>query len=998
MPILSFRVFPGGELLMRRNTLVLVLLAGSVVPPLAASPPSVVRLDVIRDTWVSEMGPEADGNNGGAPRLKFKGIQEMSLLDVDSAPLRGRVITAAALHLKLAGESPLRRVTVGGIGAEWFEGTGSGYARQPGGATFRHRRFPDLAWSTSKPSGDLCNVILGNGGTSWAMADATSETDPCAGGWQSIAISPRVVAARAAGLSHGFLVFDDTGSEWTRKGARFDFHLFPNRFAFSRDQNRASAPYLTVSLGASDLQPPAAPSALTTVARELPPGEALVSWLTPRDQGPAGTLGFMATVDGLPIPRELTPLAGEPGARVEMHLRDLGLERQTSATLQVRAVDAAGNLGPAATLLIQLPGNSPVALPGRPSPLPHPAGSAELPRLGMGEVAVIDELDKVHPRTSACIPPQSPDYLRANHLWNAGTRTITLHAARNEFVAFQVLVQGRTLGRDFDLRPQLVLERTTSAGIQIFFGRYRVVPTPIGLLPDPIVPLGADAPRLLAAAKDPDASSGVPSQSLHVELYVPHGAAAGVHRGSLTLSSGQASLHVAVRLTVWDFTLPDHLSFLPEMNCYGLPDNERAYYRLAHRHRTVLNRLPYNQNGRVQDGCAPGWDGKRLEWASWDGRFGPLLDGSVFADLPRKGIPVECFYLPLHENWPTPMEGNYNGNYWADLAFPESYRRAFVAASRQFAAHLTAKGWKETLFHGFLNNKNNFKAAGWSRGSSPWLLDEPASFQDFWALRYFARGFHEGINQARAGSDRSTAAGAGAARPADFPRLVFRADISRPQWRRDALDGLLDYHVVGSAMRHYPRLVFDRKRRFGEIVVEYGGTNPVHASNFQPVGWILDAWSLGADGVLPWQTVGTADSWQRGDELALFYPLPAAGVGVAPSIRLKAYLRGQQDVEYLMLWSRQRGLPRWAVGQEVRTVLRLAGTRQATETGGAEDAGRIDYSNLRPQDLWSLRMRIGEALSREHPAARSRLVDFRTPPRDPAEESLSRLITLKPDE
>ena len=61
---------------------------------------------------------------------------------------------------------------------------------------------------------------------------------------------------------------------------------------------------------------------------------------------------------------------------------------------------------------------------------------------------------------------------------------------------------------------------------------------------------------------------------------------------------------------------------------------------------------------------------------------------------------------------------------------------------------LQDKQWNETLFQGFLNNKNNFKANGWSRGSSPWLLDEPASFQDFWALRYFARAFHEGINQA----------------------------------------------------------------------------------------------------------------------------------------------------------------------------------------------------------------------------------------------------------
>ena len=98
------------------------------------------------------------------------------------------------------------------------------------------------------------------------------------------------------------------------------------------------------------------------------------------------------------------------------------------------------------------------------------------------------------------------------------------------------------------------------------------------------------------------------------------------------------------------------------------------------------------------------------------------------------------------------------------------------------------KGWTETLFQGFLNNKNNFKDRGWSRGSSPWLLDEPANFQDYWALRYFAQAFHEGINQAAAGTRQQ---------PASSPRMVFRADISRPQWRRDCLDGLIDDHVVG---------------------------------------------------------------------------------------------------------------------------------------------------------------------------------------------------------
>src|SRR5262249_12555049 len=141
------------------------------------------------------------------------------------------------------------------------------------------------------------------------------------------------------------------------------------------------------------------------------------------------------------------------------------------------------------------------------------------------------------------------------------------------------------------------------------------------------------------------------SRSLHCEVYVPHEAEPGEHKGRLVLKVDGASQALDVSLRVWDFALPDHLSFLPEMNCYDLPADERDYNRLAHRHRTVLNRVPYHQNGRVADGCAPAWDGRKLDWSAWDRRFGPLLDGSAFADLPRRGVPLECFYLPLHENW-----------------------------------------------------------------------------------------------------------------------------------------------------------------------------------------------------------------------------------------------------------------------------------------------------------------------------------------------------------
>src|SRR3954447_6357801 len=88
----------------------------------ADGPPGPVKLEATRDLWISNVGPEADGNNGAAPRLKFKTIQEMSIVDFDVAPLKGRAIRKATLHLKAASEPPLRRVTVGGIASDWVEG------------------------------------------------------------------------------------------------------------------------------------------------------------------------------------------------------------------------------------------------------------------------------------------------------------------------------------------------------------------------------------------------------------------------------------------------------------------------------------------------------------------------------------------------------------------------------------------------------------------------------------------------------------------------------------------------------------------------------------------------------------------------------------------------------------------------------------------------------------------------------------------------------------
>lgn len=907
-----------------------------------------VKLPVTRDTMLSCVGREADCNLGSRNVLKTKSYQEMSLIDIDTAKLRGHVITGAMLYLHVASKDVQKRLTVSSIASEWVEGTSTGYNVQAGSSSFKFAAHPSRPWA--HPGSDLTSVILGRGNTIWRFADTT---EPDAQGWQTVAVDPLVIAARVAGLSYGFCVFDDTGSEWTRNGEQFEYRIFPNRFVHSREAGEKRAPYFTIWIGEKDAAAPGEVGPIRCDAIGLPPGEALVNWKTPPD-----SLGFSVRVakgnrldwaTAQPVPRYLIPMAGEPGEPVELHLRDLSLDPRQQYVIGVRAVDAAGNTGPVSTAPLALSSHAASSIAG--AEIPRSTEASALPQVGACAVAIVDPLDKVNPVTGEMIPSHPKSYLAANHLWSAKGKRVRLHAARNEFVAFQVVLQGDA--RDVNAQLQF-----RSPVLSSSLHRFRYVKAGAkDYLPDPLVPMGS--------AGGIQEIEGQRHLSLLADVYVPHDAEAGGHDGALTLTVGGASLTVSVELDVWNFTLPDVLSFVPEMNCYGLPAPplEEQYYRLAHKHRTCLNRLPYSQSGTVHDGCAPRWNGRSLDWSEWDRRFTKYLDGSAFADLPRRSVPLDVFYLPLHENWPSSVFRNFNGSYWADEAFPERYRDDFVTASRQLAKHFREKKWNSTLFQCYLNNKISFKRGGWSRGSAPWILDEPSNFQDFWALRYFAIAFHEGVSQER-----------GAA------KVVFRADISRPQWQRDSLDGLLDVNVVGGAFRRYPRAVLDRKRQNQEIAFEYGSTNKVEASNVQAVGWCLSAWCAGLDGVLPWQTIGRSESWQKADQLSLFYPGQSVGAsGPLPSVRLKAYRRGQQDVEYLVLLAQLLKQPRWAISESVKGLLSLTAT---THQAYAEDAGIVRFDKLSPVDLWRLRTRVGSALSKAAPAPKRQLCTMDVPARD----------------
>ena len=772
------------------------LLTALVCTGLAHAAPVPQRVEATRDLWVSSFEKEREGNNGASPKLKLKGIQEFFLIDFDPAPLTGKRVVRAQLHVHPEGAETLGRITVSSVAEEWVEGNGTGYARVPAASCFAWARTDAQRWRDA----DITGSINGLGGSVWGFGDAAPR-DP--DGWQVILIAPEVVQARLDGRSHGFCVMDDVGSEYTRNGNTIEYRQFPNRYVASHEGPRTTAPYFTIWLDDG-----AAPR-------------------TPENATPAKITDSVAKLPALSAPKKM----------------------------------------------------------------PHAA-----------PFAAHDEFGE---------PLESLEFF----------------AARNETIAFSLDAPsaGSTVKNHTGLQPT-------------FFSMRKV-----GGQLDPLVPTGSKG-----APDSEDAGT-------FIEIYVPRDASAGLHEVALTVGGER----VALVVNVWNFTLADRLSFIPQMNCYGLPGHERDYFRLAHEHRTTLNWLPYGWTGKVKAAPKIRADGT-WDWSAWDAEFGPLLDGSAFAGTRRGAVPIEALYLPLNENWPMDQEQHFRSGYWIESAYDDGYWREFRDAAGKFAEHFAAKGWTEPMFEFYLNNKVYFKRDRWDACSAPWIFDEPVNTQDFWALRRFGLEFWRGV----------------AAHPGTH--FAFRADISRPEWQRDLLDGVTSAEVVSGALRTYHDRVIERARRLGNLVYMYGSANAIGTPNVIPAAWCVETWALGGDGVVPWQTIGTADAWTKPDELSLFYPTPE---GPMPSLRLKSFRAGQQLTEYLAMYCARSGEDRAKVGA---AVLAEPGLRATLKKKSEADAGASAFGAEAHRSLTSLRQRLGAWLDAKAPAPRERWHDPRPAFRDPA--------------
>ena len=397
------------------------------------------------------------------------------------------------------------------------------------------------------------------------------------------------------------------------------------------------------------------------------------------------------------------------------------------------------------------------------------------------------------------------------------------------------------------------------------------------------------------------------NQLVYVDLSIPSEIEAGVYEGKISIfKKGKIIESIQIKLNLVDIVMPATLSFVPELNMYRGPEKagtERFFHahRLAHDHRCVINRVPYGQNGSIHKDMIPVIafaedGGVEIDWSDYDRRLGPLFDGTAFATGERKGIPVEKFYLPFFENWPSVLASNYQYEYVQkktreiisehameapnlEEALTTEYKKIYVQVLQAFVSHFEEKRWDQTEIQFYLNNT-------WYRknSSSWWRLDEPMSYDDWMALEFFGNLFQM-------------------AKGPTSLNFVYRADISNPRWQHDWLDGILErMYVQNKSFFMYPERVRQMKKE-GQIDFSvYGALNDIEFSNNQTVLWCMRAFIEGADGVLPWQSLGGAKALSVPDKNALIIDArKALGIDWIVSLRVKALRRGQQNVELLAM-------------------------------------------------------------------------------------------------
>jgi hypothetical protein len=604
--------------------------------------------------------------------------------------------------------------------------------------------------------------------------------------------------------------------------------------------------------------------------------------------------------------------------------------------------------------------------------LPCQASSLEVWAIGEG-VRINPLTGKAFEDNAQMLPGGiSGDYRKKNWVWDGTSRTVTLRAAANEVVSFQLILEGSgakgitVASSDLTGQAGTGVPMRNLSFLRAFYVKVRQekdakrAPYPLeeGWYPDPLMPL--DHPKYGAPfaidgrnfGGTPPPPAEVQNQTVWVDLWVPKTTAKGRYGGVITVASKTGKAEVKVDLEVHGFTLPDDcgtvLEFMSYQNFIKIPQAGReALFRVAQQHRVTIT-TTYPIRGYTPELAADA-SGTRLVWDGFDKAYGPMIDGSLYKDGPRAGEPLPIFVLPFGPELDRPdAKGADRGFDWPlpsktkgddptkeyEVDFTPEYVAKFKALLRDASEHFAARYPRTTI----VLFQDGLDEAGFHKASPEAAMGQLRSLQGY--IRIVRELKLKNVQY-------KIDIGSG------FNGCVFDLDGNgKMEGSRDVVSALpgadiwninglcLDLEALKPAMDQGASVWFYNgfEPRVGPTVIATEATGP------RTWPWVLFLsrmqgacqWSfLHGMSDQPWTAGGASSKNRHAGDAMFMYPGDQLGLtGEAfPSMRLKAYRRGMQDYEYFRALAKKDGND-----QRAMTIAKGAVSRPMT--------GRLDMKGF----------------------------------------------------
>lgn len=577
---------------------------------------------------------------------------------------------------------------------------------------------------------------------------------------------------------------------------------------------------------------------------------------------------------------------------------------------------------------------------------------------------------------------EKKDLLKKNWIYDG--KQVTLHAARGEYISFQLVITNQTASilkginieitpfkgsnSQFKVHPELFLEwavevKTPSTG-------YPKASLGKGWYPDALIPfkyIQADSAKVKRRwtypLELPDFNNRIDNQRsliVWVDQYIPfehEDAQPGTYSSTITVNIGNEIRDIPIELEIWDFALPNENRFKASLQHEGFlsrmdEEEELDIYHLFKRNRVSLMDPTYKPDLQISENAnlLVGWD-------LFDERLKKYFTGDAFTTEygynfgPGYGEPIETFILPFN------VYGKHGGSGWPDIGNPEvernpENRSLYRDVIKEVRDHLQAMiNPQKTEITVYLNG-----------------LDE-SYFPEAWdRMVYYGELFKVEYPEARFRIDGSYS---------EEAMKVVQNSIN--SWASHTInyniDKVIKYQVMGIEDWLYGPMLYESKvnswvgsSTFIDLPLINDRAISWSSWKYNAYSWI--SWGVGAGWARAWYD---PESWKdtyksgsdsdadftykklNGNGMLIYSPGIVPNVeGACPSIRLKTMRNGIQEYEYMRLLARLDG-NKERVDKIVNSIIK--------QPFGASSIGNLDVWSFNAE-LWDQqRVKLGELIA-----------------------------------